>query len=346
MARAQDDTSTTGDEVVGIGIIGTGKQGADHARRIASLGDKARLVTVHDYDRGLAQQVADNCGAAVATNDQALIDDPEVDAIIVASSTETHVEFVLACIAAGKPVLTEKPLGITVPSCELVLDAEMAAGRRYTTVGFMRRFDPEYRRLKATIEGGAIGDPLVMHCVHRNPSVPRTFNTRQTLTDTVIHEIDMARWLLGEEIVSVALEKPRHQPSVSHQLADPLLVRLASKNGARVDVEVFANAGYGYDVRCEVVGADGYVAMGPRSHQLVTAESAPDQGFPLDWLARFSDAYDTEIGHWVENLDSPAPSPSAWDGFAATVVAEALVRALQTGHREAVSVGPRPDIYR
>ena len=139
--------------MVGIGIIGTGKQGADHARRIASLGDKARLVTVHDYDRGLAQQVADNCGAAVATNDQALIDDPEVDAIIVASSTETHVEFVLACIAAGKPVLTEKPLGITVPSCELVLDAEMAAGRRYTTVGFMRRFDPEYRRLKATIEG-------------------------------------------------------------------------------------------------------------------------------------------------------------------------------------------------
>jgi myo-inositol 2-dehydrogenase/D-chiro-inositol 1-dehydrogenase len=332
--------------VVGIGIIGTGKQGADHARRIGSLGDKARLVAVHDIDRSLAEGVAGECGARVAASDQALIEDPEVEAVIVSSNTETHVDFVLACIAAGKPVLTEKPLGITVSSCELVLDAEIEAGRRFTTVGFMRRYDPEYRRLKGAVDEGTIGTPMVIHCIHRNPSVPKTFHTRQTLTDTVIHEIDIARWLLQEEIVSVALEKPRHQPSVTHQLADPLLVRLEAKSGARVDIEVFANAGYGYDVRCEVVGADGYVAMGPRSHQLVTAESAPDQGFPLDWLARFSDAYDTEIDHWVENLDNPAPSPSAWDGFAATVVAEALVRALQTGHREAVSVGPRPDIYR
>jgi myo-inositol 2-dehydrogenase/D-chiro-inositol 1-dehydrogenase len=113
-----------------------------------------------------------------------------------------------------------------------------------------------------------------------------------------------------------------------------------------VDVEAYANAGYGYDVRCEVLGDKGYVAMGLGPHELVTAESAAAQGFPPDWLTRFSEAYDAEIGHWVDNLGTPDPSPSAWDGYAATVVAEALVRALQTGHREAVSVGPRPDIYR
>ncbi len=332
--------------MVGIGIIGTGKQGTDHARRIGSLGDKARLVAVHDLDRGLAQAVADECGARVATDDQALIEDPEVDAVIVASNTETHVKYVLACIAAGKPVMTEKPLGITVPSCELVLEAEIAAGRRFTTVGFMRRYDPEYGRLKRTLDEGAIGKPLVMHCIHRNPSVPRTFATRQTLTDTVIHEIDIARWLLDDEIVSVALEKPRHEPSVTHQLADPLLVRLAARSGARVDIEVFANAGYGYDVRCEVLGTKGYVAMGPRGHDLVTAETAPEQGFPKDWLERFRPAYDAEISNWVDSLDDGRPTANAWDGFAATVVAEALVRALQTGHREAVSVGPQPDLYR
>jgi len=332
--------------VVGIGIIGAGKQGMGHARRIGSLGDKARLVAVHDLDRDLAQVVADECGSRVAASDQALIEDPEVEAVIISSITETHVEFVLACIAAGKPVLTEKPLGITVPSCERVLDAEIEAGRRLSTVGFMRRFDPEYMRLKATVDEGTIGEPLVIHCIHRNPSVPKTYHTRQTLTDTVIHEIDTARWLLGEEIVSVALEKPRHQPSVSRQLADPLLVRLESRNGARVDVEVFANAGYGYDVRCEVLGTKGYVAMGSHAHGLVTAETAPEQGFPTDWLARFRPAYDAEISAWVDNLHEDRPAASAWDGFAATVVAEALVRALQTGHREAVSVGPRPELYR
>jgi myo-inositol 2-dehydrogenase/D-chiro-inositol 1-dehydrogenase len=331
--------------VVGIGIIGTGKQGTDHARRIASLGDRARLVTVHDPDRAAAHAVAAECGATVSESDQALIDDPEVDAVIVASITETHVPLVLACIEAGKPVLTEKPLGITVTSCERVLEAEIAAGRCFTTVGFMRRFDPEHGRLKATIEAGTIGDPLVIHCIHRNPVVPSRHHTRQTLTDTVVHEIDIARWLLGEEIVSVALEKPRHRPSVSQQLADPVLVRLESRNGARVDVEVFANAGYGYDVRCEVVGTRGYTSLGTGPFELVTPESAPQQGFPPDWLTRFRPAYDAEISHWVDAIGEPHPSPSAWDGYAATVVAEALVRALQTGHREAVSVGPRPHIY-
>lgn len=332
--------------MVGIGIIGTGKQGTDHARRIRSLGDKARLVAVHDLDPELALSVAGECGAKVAASDQALIDDPSIDAVIVASSTETHTGVVLACIEARKPVLTEKPLGITVPTCEQVLDAEIAAGRRYTTVGFMRRFDPEYRRLKATVEAGTIGDPLVIHCIQRRPSVPASFHTRHTLTDTVIDEIDTARWLLGEEIVSVALEKPRHKPSISQQLADPLLVRLEARDGARVDVEVFANAGYGFDVRCEVLGEKGYVAMGPGDHELVTAETAPSQGFPPDWLARFSTAYDAEIDHWVDSIAGDDYSPSAWDGYAANVVAEALVRALQTGHREAVSVGPRPDLYR
>ncbi len=332
--------------MVGIGIIGTGKQGADHATRVSKLGDRARLEPVHDVDDELAAGVAKRCGARVAPSDQALIEDPEVDAVIIASNTETHVQFVLACIAAGKPVMTEKPLGITVPSCELVLDAEIEAGRRFTTVGFMRRYDPEYGRIKATVDAGSVGLPLVIHCIHRNPSVPKTLTTRQTLTDTVIHEIDIARWLLAEEIVSVALEKPRHHPSVTHQLADPLLVRLEARSGARVDIEVFSNAGYGYDVRCEVLGTKGYVSMGPRGHDLVTAESAHDQGFPADWLERFRPAYDAEIANWVDSLGDGRPTASAWDGFAATVVAEALVRALQSGHREAVSVGPMPDLYR
>lgn len=331
--------------MAGIGIIGTGLQGTDHARRIASLDGEVRLVAVHDIDRDLALRVATEVGCRVASDDQALIDDPEIDAVIVASSTETHPDFVLACIAAGKPVLCEKPLATTAPNCTRVLDAEIAAGRRYTQVGFMRRFDPEYLRLKAAIDDGTIGEPLILHCIHRNRTVPEGFRTRQTLTDSVIHEIDLARWMLGEEIVSVALEKPGHQSGANNLLADPLLVRLEAKGGARVDVEAFINASYGYDVRCEIVGRSGYVAMEPGSLSQVTVDSAPGQGLPMDWLGRFSPAYDEEIRLWVDGLPDAIPSPSAWDGYAATVVANALVRAMQTGHREAVSVGPRPDLY-
>ncbi len=331
--------------MVGIGIIGTGKQGSDHARRIAALEGDVRLVAVHDIDHELAGRVASEVGSTLAHSDQAIIDDPEVDAVIIAAPSKTHPDFVLACIAAGKPVLVEIPLGITAPSCTRILDAEIAAGRRLTQVGFMRRSDPEYLRLKAAIDNGVIGDPLVIHCIHRSQASPSGFRTRQTLTDAVIHEIDTARWLLGEEIVSVALEKPRHCPSASDRLDDPLLVRLEAKSGARIDVEAFVNAGYGYDVRCEVVGSKGYVAMAPTTLTQVTAESAPEQGIPADWLERFSSAYDAEVAGWVENLSNPNPSPDAWDGFAATKVAEALVRAMHTGHREAVSVGPRPDLY-
>ena len=333
--------------MVGIGIIGTGRQGADHARRVAALGDHVRLAAIHDIDRALAERVGAEVACRVADNDLAVINDPEVDAIIIASVTQTHVDLVLSCIAAGKPVLVEKPLGPTVPSCTRVLDAEIAAGRRLTQVGFMRRFDPEYRRIKETIEAGTIGDPLIIHCIQRSRAVPAAFRTRQTLTDLVIHEIDLARWLLGEEIVSVALERPRHGRRASDLLDDPLLVRLEAKGGARIDIEAFVNAGYGYDVRCEVVGTTGYVAMQPTARHLVTLESAPEQGFPADWLGRFSPAYDEEVASWVESLSEPDPdlSPGAWDGYAATVVAEALVRAMQTGHREAVSVGPRPHLY-
>ena len=137
----------------------------------------------------------------------------------------------------------------------------------------------------------------------------------------------------------MALEKPRHQPSVTQQLADPLLVRLEASNGARVDIEVFANAGYGYDVRCEVLGTKGYVAMGPRGHELVDRRDRRRPGLPARLAGAVPPAYDAEISNWVDSLADGRPTANAWDGYAATVVAEALVRALQTGHREAVSVG-------
>jgi myo-inositol 2-dehydrogenase/D-chiro-inositol 1-dehydrogenase len=331
--------------MVGIGIIGTGKQGTDHARRIAALGDLARVVTVHDAVEARAHAVADEIGAEVAADDQAVIDHPQVDAIIISAPSDTHPQFCLASIEARKPALCEKPLATTVQGCSTIMDAEIEAGQRFIQVGFMRRFDPQYVRIKAAIDDGSIGEPLVAHCVHRNKSVPAGFRTTQTLTDSVIHEIDCTRWLLGEEIVMVTVEKPRHSSNAPERLADPLMVHLETAGGTVVDVEAFVNARYGYDVRCEVVGSSGYVALEPLPHPLVTLDSAPGLGVAPDWLARFSDAYHAEITAWLGGLGSLLPAPDAWDGYAATVVAEACVRALRSGQPEAVSLGPRPELY-
>lgn len=331
--------------MIGIGIVGTGKQGTDHARRIAALADRARVVTVHDALEARARDVAVEVGAEVAADDQAVIDHPEVGAVVIASPSETHPAFSIACIAAGKPALCEKPLATTVEGCVRIMDAELEAGRRFIQVGFMRRFDDGYRRVKAAVDDGAIGEPLVLHCIHRNTSSPPDFHTTQTLTDSVIHEIDVTRWLLGQEIVTVGVEQPRRSRNAPEQLADPLVVHLETVAGVVVEVEAFVNARYGYDVRCEVVGSDGYASLDPQPRPLVTLDSAAEQGIPVDWLTRFSQAYDAEITDWLDGLDAGSPAPDTWDGYAATVVAEACVRALRTGRPEAVSLGPRPELY-
>lgn len=331
--------------MVGIGIIGTGKQGTDHATRIAKLVGKARVVSVHDPVAERARRVADEVGAEVAIDDQAVIGHPDVEAVIVAAPSDTHPHLSLACIEAGKQALCEKPLATTVEGCVGILDAEIAAGQRFIQVGFMRRHDAQYQRVKATIDSGDIGEPLVVHCIYRDRSAPPDQRTTQTLTDSVIHEIDCARWLLHDEIVMVRVERPRRSPAAPQQLADPLMVHLETSGGTLVDIEAFVSAGYGYDVRCEVVGSRGYAALEPLPLSHVTPESAPDQGVAPDWLTRFSQAYDAEISAWLDGLGTTAPTPDAWDGYAATKIAESCVRALRSGQPEAVSLGPRPELY-
>src|SRR6266705_1314548 len=171
-----------------VGIIGTGVMGTDHARLLSTVVAGATLSAVFDVDRARAAAVAGSVGSArrAATRTGAdrtsapralddpveLIRDEAVEAVLVASSDPTHEELVLACIKAGKPVLCEKPLAPTVEGCRRILDAEEAYGSRLVSVGFMRRYDPGYLELKAALDSGRIGAPLLLHCVHRNPTAP------------------------------------------------------------------------------------------------------------------------------------------------------------------------------
>ena len=127
-----------------------------------------------------------------------------MDAVLVCSWGETHEQYVLAAIAAGKPVFCEKPLATTQEACRRILAAEAATGRRLVQVGYMRRYDAAYRALRAVVHGGSIGLPLLMHCTPPQPGVPAHYVAEMMISDTAVHEIDMVRWMFGEEIVADA----------------------------------------------------------------------------------------------------------------------------------------------
>jgi myo-inositol 2-dehydrogenase/D-chiro-inositol 1-dehydrogenase len=164
---------------VRIGLIGAGIMGADHARTIVFGVGGAELAAIHDEDMDRARSVAQACGDARAVETaEALIADPNIDAVLVCSPDQTHASLAVACIEAGKPVLVEKPIASTLEDCRAVISAEIKGGRRLVQVGFMRRFDPGYLAMKDVLDQSPLGAPLFFHCVHRN-AVGREYLTSE-----------------------------------------------------------------------------------------------------------------------------------------------------------------------
>ncbi len=330
---------------IGIGLIGAGVMGADHARTVAVAVGGAHLAAVSDADADRSAKVAAEAGGARCHGDgMALITDPAVDAVLVASPDATHAAFVLACLKAGKPVLCEKPLAATLAECQAIIEAEMALGRRLVQVGFMRRFDPAYAEMKARLAAGEIGAPVMLHCVHRNASVPSWFESEMVITNSAVHEIDIARFLLGQEIVAATVFAP---PVAGAAIRDRQFLVLETERGLLVDAEVFVNAGYGYDVRAELVGERGSLTRAPVEPVVLRHAGREAVTLAADWRAHFGVAYRRQLQAWVQAMLSGVPvGASAWDGYAATATAIACVGALARGARARVAVGDRPAFYR
>jgi myo-inositol 2-dehydrogenase / D-chiro-inositol 1-dehydrogenase len=333
---------------VGVGVIGVGMIGQDHIRRISQVLTGGSVTAVNDVEEARAGQAAAGLpGAAVHATAADLIADAGVDAVLVASWGAAHEEQVVAAIGAGKPVFCEKPLAPTSDACLRIMDAEMASGRRLVQVGFMRRYDAGYQAMKATVEDGSIGAPLLMHCAHRNPSVPPYgFTTEMIISDSAVHEIDLVRWLFGEEIVAASVLVPRRSRQAPDGLQDPLILLLEMASGALVDDELYLNAQYGYDVRGEVVGETGTVALADVSEVTVRGAGRHGGRVPVDWRDRFIRAYDAELQDWLTAVAAgTSTGPSSWDGYAAAVVTDSALEALRTGQRTAVTMPERPEFY-
>jgi myo-inositol 2-dehydrogenase/D-chiro-inositol 1-dehydrogenase len=330
-----------------VGVIGTGMIGMEHIRRLTGVVSGATVVAVTDVDAERAQAAAKGLpgDAAVHPDGIALISDDQVAAVVVCSWGPTHEEYVLTCILAGKAVFCEKPLATTQEACRRIMNAEVAAGRRLVQVGYMRRYDAAYRALKAAVDGGSIGLPLIMHCTHRNPGVPAHYDADSAITDTAVHEIDMVRWLFGEEIVATSVLEPRRNRN-GGELADPLMLILEMASGIIVDVEISVNIRYGYDIRGEVVGENGTASLGPSSPVTLRLDGGIVDRVPADWRERFVRAYDIELQEWVDAVRGDGPlGPSCWDGYAAAVVSDAALAARRAGSRVTVDLLERPALY-
>jgi len=329
-----------------IAVLGVGLMGADHVARITSRISGARVAVVNDYLPEKAEQVAASVpGTRVASDPLDAIAANDVDAVLLATPGPTHEKQLLACLDHRKPVLCEKPLTTDVETSLEVVRREAELETPLIQVGFMRRFDPEYQQLKALIDGGELGQPLVMHCVHRNPAVPPGFDSAMVVKDSLVHEVDVTRFLLGEEIASVQIITPTPNSAAPAGLLDPQIAIFRTQSGRHVDVEVFVTTGVGYEVRTEVVGEHGSATIG-LDVGLLRKTSPGRWGGQISpgFRERFGLAYDIEVQRWVDAVRSGVNvnGPTAWDGYAAAAVCTAGVRSLETGEPVTVELAENP----
>ncbi|QRZ14758.1 Gfo/Idh/MocA family oxidoreductase [Paracoccus methylovorus] len=331
---------------VRIGLVGAGIMGADHARIVAEELPGAVLQVICDASPDRAQALAEAWGAADAVTDPAaLVLRQDVDAVIVASPDFTHAPLSMACIAAGKPVLCEKPLSPESNDCLRVIEAETASGRQWVQVGFMRRYDQSYAEMKAALASGVLGRAVMMHNFHRNVENPVAgFTADMAITNSAPHEFDVARHVLDTDYSTVTAFTPKDAGGK----VGPVVMVLETAGGQLVTIEINNNAAYGYDVRGELVGEKGAISLNAPLHTRLDLGLQQVTTYAADWRPRFGEAYrrqDRAFVDFVQTGRFPEDAASAWDGYAASVVAEAGVRSLREGGRAPVAMIDQPALY-
>ncbi len=295
------------------------------------------VVAAADVVPEAVERVAASTGGTVRDAAELIASD-DVQAVVIASSDETHAEFATAAMALGKPCLIEKPLGATLDQAELILDAELAAGRLLTRVGFMRELDPAHAQVAAALAD--LGQVTKIRSVHRNVD-PAPRPVELLFAQSLIHDIHTIRWLSASEVERVDV----HVVERADGFRDVhMICNLAS--GALGVIE-FEDQGFAYEVQVEVTATGGMAATLPHPRAVLRSGGSDSLAVGSDWFARFEDAYRLEIEDWSSSLhDGVFRGPTVWDGYAAQVVANAALRSIADGGPADVTLRQRPELYR
>jgi len=329
-------------------VVGAGKMGADHIERLSRRIVGAEVAVVVDADVARAKKAAEATPSAAALPDigQAL-DREDVDAVVIATPGFLHKEMLLQVRERGLSILCEKPLTPDAASSWEIVETEQRLGKKCIQVGFMRRFDTEYRRLRELITSRELGELLMLHCSHRNTDVPRGFTNEMLINDSVVHEFDAIRYLTGEEINSVQVRlgrATRHAHSGQH---DPQHVLIETESGVLADVEIFVNAQFGYQVATQAVFEKGIVNIGEDGGPYVRSGGRWGGEITPGFVERFRTAFDSEVQSWVDAAkQGEVGGPTAWDGYATAACCEPGVAAQKSGEKVKVSLQTKPGIYR
>ena len=322
---------------VRVGVIGAGRIGKVHAETVTYRIPEARVVGIADIKEESARRVAEQLHIPLATRDyREILRDPNVDAVLVCSSTDTHATIITEAAQVGKHIFAEKPIDLSLARIDEVLAAVERAGVKFQ-VGFNRRFDPTFARVHQAIRDGEIGDVHLLHIISRDPAPPPIEYVKVSggiFLDMMIHDFDMARFLVGAEVEEVYTRAAvRVDPAIGEAGdVDTAVVMLTFTNGVIATIDNSRRAVYGYDQRVEVLGSKGGITTAnvfPNEVTVSTAEHVR-RDLPLNFfMDRYTESYEREIRAFIDAIvhDKPVPVGAA-DGRAPVLMGLAARKSL------------------
>ena len=299
-----------------VGIIGAGRIGRVHAENLAFRIPEARALAITDLNRDAAERVAARCGIpTVAASVDQILADPAIRAVLICSSTDTHADLIVRAASAGKHIFCEKPIAHSLAKIDTALAAARQAGVKLQ-IGFNRRFDPNFARIRAAVVSGEIGAPRLLHIISRDPAPPPVSYVKVSggiFLDMTIHDFDMARFLIGDEVEEIyTAAGVMVDPAIGEAGdLDTALLVLRFRNGVIGTIDNCRQAAYGYDQRAEILGSAGSIATQncyPNQATISTGQSVR-RDLPLNFfMERYTESFASEVRSFVQSVVQGTPT--------------------------------------
>lgn len=330
--------------MTGVCLVGAGRAGMIHARNFASRVPGARMTAVADTVQASAEKAAEELGGAYHTTDyREALQRPDVDAVIVVTPTKYHIDVVLEAAKAGKHILCEKPMAMNQEECALMIEAA-AKNHVKLQIGFMRRFDKNFRRAKEIVDSGAIGDVVTVKSLTHGPSTPREWmydieKSSGPLAEVNSHDIDTLRWFTESDAVSLHAMAGNFRCGEARErypdFYDTVLMNVRMKNGTIGNIDGAQGVSYGYDSRVDIVGTKGNIQIGGLQSGTTltyTKEGGMTGDVVRSWMDLFEDAYLNEDMSFINCIEKGTePEVTGYDGMKAVEIVKAGNESIRIG---------------